>query len=102
MKRSHFLPSNNEKGRFSIQLASTSRPAERNVFLLYQRYRFLKRYLHTICPDSLHYCTKSEQCCRSIQFGYTCSPKQSKCCESNGDTFCQESKECSSDGKFCV
>ncbi|CAH8867229.1 unnamed protein product [Trichobilharzia szidati] len=102
MTKSHFLASDSEKGRFNIEMASVSKPAERNVFLLYERYRSLKQGLHTICPDYMHFCGKSEQCCPSRRFGYTCSPKEAKCCGSSVDTFCAKSKQCSVDGKFCL
>nr|CAH8867609.1 unnamed protein product [Trichobilharzia regenti] len=101
-KSPHFLASDYEKGRFNIEMASVSKPAERNVFLLYERYRSLKQRLHTICPDFMHFCVESEQCCPSRRFGYTCSPKEAKCCGSSVDTFCSKSKQCSVDGKFCL
>ncbi|KAH8857087.1 granulin [Schistosoma japonicum] len=98
----NFIKQNSEQEIFGIRISNASRPARKNVFLLYQHYRRLKLLLHTICPDSLHYCAKSEQCCLSNKFGYTCAPEKSKCCEPNMDTYCSASTECSLDGVFCV
>ncbi|CAI2733173.1 unnamed protein product [Schistosoma spindalis] len=102
IQRSHFIKQNNAKENFPIEMSNSAKPAQRNILLLVRHYRRLKRQLHTICPDSLHYCGKSEQCCLSNQFGYTCTPNESICCESSMNTYCPISKDCSIDGKFCV
>ncbi|CAH8619022.1 unnamed protein product [Schistosoma guineensis] len=102
VQRPHFIKQNNEKENFQIEMSNSAKPAQRNILLLVRHYRRLKRQLHTICPDSLHYCGKSEQCCLSNKFGYTCTPNESICCESSMNTYCPISKDCSLDGKFCV
>ncbi|CAH8605820.1 unnamed protein product [Schistosoma intercalatum] len=102
VQRPHFIKQNNEKENFQIEMSNSAKPAQRNILLLVRHYRRLKRQLHTICPDSLHYCGKSEQCCLSNKFGYTCTPNEFICCESSMNTYCPISKDCSLDGKFCV
>ncbi|CAH8641245.1 unnamed protein product [Schistosoma rodhaini] len=102
LQRSYFIQQNNVKENFHIEMSNIAKPAQRNLLLLVRQYRRLKRQLHTICPDSLHYCGKSEQCCLSNKFGYTCTPNKSICCGSNMDTYCPIYKDCSLDGKFCI
>ncbi|CAH8555015.1 unnamed protein product [Schistosoma turkestanicum] len=107
LPRSSFIQQTNEKeekegGRFRTAMSKAAKPAQRNILLRVSYYRRLKRNLHTICPDSLHYCDKSEQCCLSNKFGYTCTSNKSTCCAANTDTYCPALKDCSSDGKYCI